>query len=76
MASDEASAPVGFSEKLNENDMETRRENEAFWSLISHAMLLAAGLLIYFTWDEKIKGPWYPRGFLLEIAIFFVVCFS
>lgn len=55
---------------------EDRRENSSFWDLISDTLLFATAILIYLKWDESVKGPWYPRGWLLEIAIFFIIYFT
>jgi len=62
--------------KLNDRPFESHGEHSAFWVLIADTLLFAAGMLIYLKWDEDIRGPWYPRGWLLEIAIFFLILFT
>jgi len=53
-----------------------RHEDNAFWFFVADTLLFAAGLLIYFKRDESSKGPWYPRGVLLEVAIFLLILFT
>lgn len=72
-------APTGTANRvlgdsaLGGDDLEARRETNAFWVLIIHALLYAAAMLTYFKWDEGVRGPWYPRGFILESVYFFMV---
>ena len=60
----------------NTADMSTRRGNEAFWSIISGGLLLTAAIIIWLKWDEEVKGPWYPRGVLILVAIGFVIVYT
>lgn len=76
MASDKELASNADPAILGDTNLEMRQEYDAFWFLLAQSLLFAAGLLIYLKWDESVKGPWYPRGILLEVAIFFVIALT
>lgn len=53
--------------------LEQHHRNNILWFFLAHSLVFAAGLLIYWKWDESLTGPWYPRGLIVELAIFLIV---
>jgi hypothetical protein len=53
--------------------LEIRKENSTFWLLLVDILLFAAAELLFSKWDESVQGPWYPKGWLFVIVIFFLI---
>lgn len=57
----------------DDSSVESRRQKSIIWFFLAHSLLLAAGVLIYFKWDESVKGSFHRRGLFFEMAIFLII---